>query len=75
MEHRIQVDHEIEDIRKSIQKVQRVLYKIYRSMENVTGRVEEPLNAFDSALAEARNDVTSIRTNFSAIIENVKLII
>ena len=75
MDHRIQVDHEIEDIRKSIQKVQRVLYKIYRSMENVTGRVEEPLNAFDSALAEARNDVTSIRTNFSAIIENVKLII
>jgi hypothetical protein len=68
------VDKEIEEIRRSIEKIHWLFYKVYRTMENVTGRVEVPLDAFDSALIGARENVSKVRDDFNAIIVRVNYI-
>ena len=71
MSSSIKVDKEIEDIRRTIGQMSKVLYKFYRNMENVTGRVDVPLNVFDSMLKGAKKDVAKVRDDFDQIIVQV----
>uniref|UniRef100_A0A914IGB5 Uncharacterized protein n=1 Tax=Globodera rostochiensis TaxID=31243 RepID=A0A914IGB5_GLORO len=54
------VDREVEDIRRALREMHRTIFKWHRAAENVTERVNSPLNKFDTALGTIRSDVANI---------------
>ncbi|KAI3411000.1 hypothetical protein GPALN_003084 [Globodera pallida] len=64
------VDRDVEDIRRALREMHRTLYKWHGAAENVTERVNSPLNKFDTALGTIRSDVANIRNSVMDITGN-----
>jgi hypothetical protein len=68
----LRVDPEIEQIRRQIQRVHRLLYKLYRSVENATGQAADPLAKFDDVVLGARQEVAKVRDDMLSVVGQVR---